>query len=130
MPPTTARNLSAWGVDVPPGVEPSTVLAVHPTQVYETTLMLLAFWLLWRWRTHSRGTGWLFGVYLILAGAERFLIEFIRAKDDRFFGNFTLAQGAALVAVVLGVTLVAQLRSRNQVPVDRVEALQPRTDQA
>ena len=27
--------------------------------------------------------GWRFGVYLVLAGAERFLIEFVRAKDDR-----------------------------------------------
>jgi phosphatidylglycerol:prolipoprotein diacylglycerol transferase len=123
LPPTTAQNLSAWGVEVPTGTQPFEVLAVHPTQLYETALMLFAFWLLWRWRTHSRGTGWLFGVYLMLAGTERFLIEFIRAKDDRFLGPFTLAQAAALGVVLLGILLASQLGSKGKVPPKKIEAL-------
>ncbi len=39
LPPSTAGNLAAFGVSVPAGVDPSTVLAVHPTQLYETLLM-------------------------------------------------------------------------------------------
>jgi phosphatidylglycerol:prolipoprotein diacylglycerol transferase len=54
-------------------------LAVHPTQLYEVAIMLVAFAMLWRWRTSSRGTGWLFGAYLMFAGSERFLEEFVRA---------------------------------------------------
>src|SRR3712207_8658734 len=50
------------------------------------------FFLLWRLRDHRHAEGWLFGAYLVLAGAERFLIEFLRAKDDRFFGPLTVAQ--------------------------------------
>ena len=123
LPPTTAQNLSAWGVEVPTGTQPFEVLAVHPTQLYETALMLFAFWLLWRWRTHSRGTGWLFGVYLMLAGTERFLIEFIRAKDDRFLGPFTLAQAAALGVVLLGILLASQLGSKGKGPPKKIEAL-------
>jgi phosphatidylglycerol:prolipoprotein diacylglycerol transferase len=123
MPPTTAQNLSAWGVEVPPGTDPFEVLAVHPTQLYETALMLFAFWLLWRWRNHSRGTGWLFGLYLVLAGTERFLIEFIRAKDDRFLGHFTLAQAMALGVVVIGIVLASQLGSKGKVSVEQIEAL-------
>jgi len=125
LPPTTAQNLSAWGVEVPPGTAPFEVLAVHPTQLYETALMLFAFWLLWRWRSHPRGTGWLFGLYLVLAGTERFLIEFIRAKDDRFLGPFTLAQAAALAVVAIGIVLTWQLGSKGKVTVESIEALKP-----
>ncbi len=111
-PPSTAGNLrDLFGVPVPEGVDPGTVMAVHPTQLYETGLMLLAFGVLWRLRIGREGTGWLFGLYLVLAGLERFGIEFLRAKDDRFLGAFTLAQATSLALVVIGVvTLVATSR--------------------
>ena len=105
-PPSTAENLAAAGVKLPPEIAPTEVLAVHPTQLYETAAMLLAFWLLWRLRKHQHAMGWLFGVYLALAGLERFLVEFFRAKDDRFFGPFTLAQTVSVALIVVGVTLL------------------------
>ncbi len=125
LPPSTARNLSAWGVDVPAGAEPFDVLAVHPTQLYETATMLFVFWLLWRLRNHARGTGWLFALYLVFAGAERFLVEFIRAKDDRFVEPFTLAQGAAIIAMVIGLILVAQFGGRSRIAPQGIPALSP-----
>ena len=39
----------------------------------------------------------------MLAGAERFAVEFLRAKDDRFFGVLTLAQVISLAIVAAGV---------------------------
>ncbi len=103
-PPSTAQNLAReFGVPVPPGTDPTTVLAVHPTQLYEVALMLAAFWFIWRLRAHTHGKGWLFGVYLVLAGLERFLVEFLRAKDDRLLRGFTLAQATSLVLVLLGL---------------------------
>jgi len=51
-------------------------------------------------KAYSRGRVW--GVFLVLLGAERFFIEFIRAKDDRFFGEFTLAQVISVVVVLFG----------------------------
>jgi len=42
------------------------------TQIYETTLMMLAFWGLWRLRDHGTLLGWRFGVYLVLAGGSGF----------------------------------------------------------
>ena len=106
LPPTTAANLSAWGVSVPAGATPFDVLAVHPTQLYETAIMLGVFALLWHWRTHRHATGWLFGAYLVCAAIERFLIEFIRAKDDRYLGPLTIAQATALVVLVIGLWAV------------------------
>src|SRR6266496_3560224 len=111
LPPTTVANLELMHVPFPPNANPAEVVAVHPTQLYETALMMLAFWWLWRLREHRHGTGWLFGVYLVLAGAERFLIEFVRAKDDRLFGPISLAQVTSVLLVLVGLYVMQRLRA-------------------
>ena len=105
LPPTTIGELKLLHVSFPAGVRDMDVVAVHPTEIYETAIMLLVFWWLWKRRSHAHGLGWLFGCYLILSGAERFLIEFLRAKDDRLLGPFTLAQATALIIVAVGFYL-------------------------
>lgn len=107
-PPSTVSNLNHLGISTPAGLDPTTVLAVHPTQLYEAAIMLGVFALLWVWRRKPGGTGWLFGAYLILGGAERFLIEILRAKDDRFLGPFTLAQLTSVLLVIIGAALIAK----------------------
>src|SRR5256885_4919725 len=71
LPPTTVGNLTQMHVRFPPGADPAQLVAVHPTQIYETVLMLLAFWWLWRLRDHGHAIGWRVGGYLMLAGAGR-----------------------------------------------------------
>ncbi len=111
LPPTTAGSMQAmFGIPIPEGMDPATVLSVHPTQLFEVVLLLGAFMLLWAWRTKAWGTGWLFGAYLVLAGVERFLIEILRAKDDRLLGAFTVAQLTSVILVVVGVTLILRLK--------------------
>jgi phosphatidylglycerol:prolipoprotein diacylglycerol transferase len=118
LPPSTAYNLSTlYGVDVPAGVSPTEVLAVHPTQLYEVAVMVTVFGILWRLRRHGHGTGWLFGLYLVLAGLERFLVEFVRVKDDRLVSAFTLAQATSLAAMILGVVLMIRWGERDQLPI-------------
>ena len=114
-PPSTAGNLAAFRVRVPAGIDSNTLLAVHPTQLYEVGLMFLAFMLLWKLRHKAWGTGALFGVYLILAGVERFCIEILRAKDDRFLAGFTLAQLTSVLVVLVGLTLFARFRNTEPV---------------
>jgi phosphatidylglycerol:prolipoprotein diacylglycerol transferase len=102
-PPSTAGIMNQeFGTAIPPGATPDTVLAVHPTQLYETALGFIMFLVLWRFRDHKHAEGWLFGLYLVLAGTERFFIEFFRAKDDRFFGPLTMAQVIALMLAAAG----------------------------
>jgi phosphatidylglycerol:prolipoprotein diacylglycerol transferase len=102
-PPSTAGNLrDSFGVNVPATIPDWEVLRVHPTQLYETTMMLIVFAVLWRLRRHRHRAGWLFMLYLMLAGLERAFIEIFRAKDDRFFGPFTLAQLISLVIIAGG----------------------------
>jgi phosphatidylglycerol:prolipoprotein diacylglycerol transferase len=110
-PPSTAANLHAFRVNVSPGVDPSAVLAVHPTQLYEVAAMLVAFAVLWVLRKKGRPVGWLFGVYLVFAGVERFLVEIVRAKDDRLLGPFTIAQLTSVILVAIGAALMVRWRS-------------------
>jgi phosphatidylglycerol:prolipoprotein diacylglycerol transferase len=129
LPPSTAANLTnLFGIPVPPGTDPNTVMAVHPTQLYEVALMLVVFALLWRWRVKPYGTGWLFGAYLILAGLERFGIEFLRAKDDRFLGPLTIAQAVSLALLPIGAALWAAVRAAP--PADPGPYLRPPEDPA
>jgi phosphatidylglycerol:prolipoprotein diacylglycerol transferase len=110
LPPSTAANLADFRVAIPEGTDPSTVLAVHPTQLYEVTIMLVVFALLWTLRSRERGTGWLFAVYLMLAGLERFFVEIFRAKDDRFVAGFTIAQVTSVVLIGIGAYLYLRWR--------------------
>ena len=97
-------------VTFPEGLPPS-LIAVHPTQLYEVAMGTVMFLALWRLRDHRHAEGWLFGVYCILAGIERFAVEFYRAKDDRFFGPLTSAQLVAAGFIVAGIALIAWRRS-------------------
>ena len=102
-PPSTAGNLqSMFGIPIPAGASPTDVLAVHPTQLYEVAMGMIMFLVLWRNRGHRHAEGWLFGLYCVLAGVERFVVEFYRAKDDRFFGPFTSAQLIGVGFAIVG----------------------------
>jgi phosphatidylglycerol:prolipoprotein diacylglycerol transferase len=86
------------------------VVPVHPTQLYEVGLSLLIFGVLWSQRARVQRAGWSFMLWLSLAGGERFLVEFFRAKDDRFFGTLTLAQIISILLVAGGLVGLARLR--------------------
>lgn len=104
-PPSTAGNLRAVGADIPAGVPDTAVLAVHPTQLYEFGLSALIFGVLWRLSGGRLHAGQLFGAYLALASLERFVMEFVRAKDDRFVFGLTTSQVFTLLGLALGVWL-------------------------
>ncbi|HEX6053548.1 MAG TPA: prolipoprotein diacylglyceryl transferase [Gemmatimonadaceae bacterium] len=106
-PPSTAGVMAReFGVQFPPGTPPDQVIAVHPTQLYEIAMALVMFGILWRLRDHKHAEGWLFGVYCVLAGIERFVVEFFRAKDDRFVGPFTNAQLIAVAFLAVGAIIM------------------------
>jgi phosphatidylglycerol:prolipoprotein diacylglycerol transferase len=98
-------------VPVPPGTSPDAVLSVYPTQLLEVALGFAIFALLWKMRKNVHAPGWLFGAYMALAGLERFLVEFLRAKDDRFFGTLTMAQLFGVLFIIAGV-VVMRMRAR------------------
>jgi phosphatidylglycerol:prolipoprotein diacylglycerol transferase len=113
-PATTVQNIEQmFGITVDPALieEYGNVVPVHPTQLYEVGMSTLIFFILWRIREHGHQKGWLFMLWLGCAGVERFLVEFLRAKDDRFFGVLTVAQIISLAIVAVGVWGVLKTRA-------------------
>ena len=79
---------------------------VHPAPVYETILYTGVFLVLWSLRKKPHVDGQIVYLYLILAGACRFLVEFVRV-NPRVLWGLSEAQLIALVMVVIGVTAYA-----------------------
>jgi phosphatidylglycerol---prolipoprotein diacylglyceryl transferase len=116
-PPSTAGVMAQeFGVVFPPGTDPATLVAVHPTQIYEVAMAFVMFVVLWRLRLHAHREGWLFGVYCVLAGIERFVVEFFRAKDDSLGFGLTIAQMIAIAFVALGITVMTLRRGPERLP--------------
>jgi phosphatidylglycerol:prolipoprotein diacylglycerol transferase len=96
-----------WAMAYPHGTVPTTT-PVHPTPVYETLAMGLVAVMLWRWRHRGR-PGTLFAVYLVLAGVERFLVEFVRRNPDVLLG-LTQPQVISVLMIVGGGAWLALRR--------------------
>lgn len=93
-----------WAMSYPDGTVPTDV-AVHPTPLYETVAMLVVFWVLWRLRFRMTAPGALFGLWAVLAGTERLLIEFVR-RNDQVLGPLTVAQLVSLGLIAGGAALL------------------------
>jgi phosphatidylglycerol---prolipoprotein diacylglyceryl transferase len=113
-----------WGVHmaknalVPP--TPPNAL-VQPTPVYEFLFSLALAWVLWRLGAKSRPIGWLTGLYLVLSGLGRFLVEFVRV-NPRLYWGMSNAQVAALGSVVVGLVVMVVTRRGSVVEAPVVQA--------
>jgi phosphatidylglycerol---prolipoprotein diacylglyceryl transferase len=99
-----------WAMAYPDGTEP-TDSTVHPTPIYETLAMGFGAWLLWQLRDRFR-PGVLFALYLLYAGAERFLVEFVRRNGDVAVG-LTSAQLESLAMMIGGAIWIYAVRRRH-----------------
>lgn len=90
---------------------------VYPTPVYESLMALGCFALLWALRKHPFKTGWLFSLYLLLAGIERLLIEQIRVNPPYDFGSVHATQAEFIAAslIVAGTAGLVLLGRRKAV---------------
>ena len=82
-------------------------IPVFPTSFYESVICILLFFFLWSIRYKIKGSGVLFGIYMIVAGIERFFIELIRVNTKYYaFGiYFTQAELISVLMVIGGVVL-------------------------
>ena len=88
-----------WAMGYPDGTVPTAPgVTVHPTPIYETLVMGLIAWLLWNLRDRVR-PGVLFALWLLLAGLERFLVEFLRRNEIAALG-LTLPQLQSLAMII------------------------------
>jgi phosphatidylglycerol---prolipoprotein diacylglyceryl transferase len=97
-----------WGVAFPQGLPPTTD-RVHPTQLYEMAALLVLAPMLIHWRRNGVPDAVVLGRYLLLAGAIRFAIEFVRV-NERVLGPLTVAHVVSAGLMIAGLILV--LRNR------------------
>jgi phosphatidylglycerol:prolipoprotein diacylglycerol transferase len=89
-------------------------IPVHPTPIYEFLASVGIFAVLWKLRTKPRPPWWLFGLYLVLAGLERFLVEFIRLNPT--YWGLSQAQWVSLVVIGVGTALLLRSRLSTSAP--------------
>jgi phosphatidylglycerol:prolipoprotein diacylglycerol transferase len=97
-----------WGVAFPQGLPPTDV-PVHPTQLYEVAFLGILTRLLIRWGRNRVPDTIVLGRYFALAGAFRFLLEFVRV-NVRVAGPLTVAHLFALAVTLLGVGILLAVR--------------------
>ncbi len=128
------RNTASafWGVHMRPDalVRPTPPDAlVLPTPLWELAVALLIAWVLWRLGAKARPLGWLTGLYLMLSGLARFVIEFWRVNPKLYLGNhFSNAQMAALGSVLVGGLIL--LAVHRKLPVGGPESMPARLEQS
>lgn len=85
------------------GVVPDNTLC-HPTPIYELIIAIIIFSILWSKRKSFKVDGKLFGLYLILSGAARLLVEFIRLNPRILFG-LSEAQVISSILLIIGIII-------------------------
>ena len=107
----------AWAFDYPHNVIRSGVpltdctgkyctvldVPVFPTPIYETTMMLIVFAILFSFRHKFRIPGMIASVFLIFQGLERFAIEQIRVNNKYHISNLEITQ-AEIISILLIIT--------------------------
>lgn len=104
---------AARGDVCPPGVD-----GVYPTMLYEFAMAAVLFGVLWALRKHPYLNGWLFSLYLVFNGVERFLIEQIRVNVVMFrLGDFEVTQAMFIAVLIVIAGLVGLvLTSKRRAP--------------
>ena len=101
-----------WAVAFPRGLPPTDV-PVHPTQIYEAIGLAVLGWLLLRWRRRGVDDTVVVGRYLVIAGALRFVIEFIRI-NVRVVPGLSVAHLVSLALIVAGLVVLSRARASNR----------------
>ena len=102
LPPTTTSVFAYQFPWIDISDLPAGVIKVHPTQLYETLICGGLFYYLWSKRKNIEVQGSLFFQYLVFAGFERFLIEFLRTNEKYAFDIFSGAQILSLLMIIFG----------------------------
>jgi phosphatidylglycerol:prolipoprotein diacylglycerol transferase len=105
------RSKLPWAMGYPHGTVPTPPgVTVQPTPIYETVAMCLLAYLLWKLRDRVR-PGVVLGLYLVLSGLERLLVEFIRRNKEVLLG-LTAPQLESVVLMIVGVVVLVLIARR------------------
>ena len=105
-----------WAVTFPHASPPANY-PVHPTQLYETFINFTMFFVLVKFVRPRFNKPWqTFAIYLMVAGLERFLIEFIRV-NPRVAWGLSSAQFTSVGIFIGGLVLVYIIKQNISIPI-------------
>ena len=109
------RSKLPWAMGYPHGTVPTPPgVTVQPTPIYETVAMCLVAYALWKLRDRVR-PGVVLGLYLVLSGLERLLVEFIRRNKEVLLG-LTAPQVESVGLMIVGVVVLVMIGYRTRPP--------------
>lgn len=94
---------------------------VYPTPIYEFFAGLLIFAILWSLRKHPFVNGWLFFVYLMFNGIERFLIEKIRVNNIFDLLGLEVTQAEIISTGIFLIGLLGVIKTSKKIDQAREE---------
>jgi len=105
----TETPASLWGMVFP--FEAAGPLPRHPSQLYQFALEgVVLFTVLWIYSRKPRPMMAVSGMFLVLYGILRFIVEFFRQPDDHLlfvaFGWMTRGQQLCIPMVLIGLVLI------------------------
>lgn len=122
------HNVNSIGVPIPGCNEVQHCMhldpPVYPTPFYETIMAITLFFILWSLRKRLKYAGTLFGIYLVMNGLERFMIEKIRVNTIMDFLGMKVTQAEIISTglVLLGIVLIVYSR-RRKLPLNQPEEI-------
>jgi prolipoprotein diacylglyceryltransferase len=79
---------------------------VFPTPIYETTMGVIIFAILWSIRKRIKTPGMLFAIYLMFNGTERFFIEKIRVNNLYHIAGIEITQAEIISPIIFFAGLI------------------------
>jgi len=103
-------NGCCWGIIAPRDYKlgvifPHESVLRHPTQIYESVILLILFLILRKWQKLRHFKGEIFIAYTMLYSLSRFMLEFFRADNPKILIGFTIGQliSVAILLACLGI---------------------------
>lgn len=94
------------------------VVPKHPTQLYEAFGYLIVFFIVYYmyWKTDARKKlGYIFGVFLVLLWAVRFVVEYVKDSQGGFeetLGYLSTGQWLSIPFIIIGIYLWATAKNK------------------
>jgi prolipoprotein diacylglyceryl transferase len=85
--------------------------SMHPSFLYESLFLLVAFGVMWWGRDRLRTDGLMFKLFLLSYGIFRFGVEFVRGNPDMAFG---LSGSQLFLAVTIPIVIAVLIRNRTR----------------
>jgi phosphatidylglycerol:prolipoprotein diacylglycerol transferase len=97
-----------WGIPISEINRPFDYLSAnyfHPIFLYESVALFLIAYLLWRLVWQRGASGRWFALYLILTGAVRFILEFLRLDEQNVYFGVRAGVLVACLTIIIGIWL-------------------------